>query len=498
MKKEAEVFLNNHRAAAPSINKPALASLAFTASGLLSKGLALIFTPIFTRLLSPSDYGAYSLFTSYLSVLLVLGSLELSAGVLVRVIQKSRKTTCLTLLSASLLTALSSSLVCLAFIIIRRITGGGELFPYSDLFLFIMCISNGIINLYLAKSRFLYKWKSVLTASLIQSLIIPLSSIAALNLRSLSPWNHVTVKIGIASIIMLAAAIFFLIAITFGAIRELRSEKIFGKAALRPALRSVRDLLKLSAPLLPYYLSIMLISQLSRGFISEHFGNEAVAVYSVAYSLGISMNAVSSGVLGSLCPWIMRKIRAEEYGKISKTLDALLKISALAIGVFLAFSRELLSVVAPPSYVSGLPIVLIISLCPLPLSLISVMSSAAIAGERVGGVVLSGVIPALLLLLSNLLFSASGGITLYAALTLGAYILVYILQSVNIRRIFGRAMISEIGVFSSLLLLFAEGVLIYILKDLFLPRLLIASAYAIALGIILKRSSWILKEYKKQ
>ena len=40
-----------------NMNLPARSSLFFTLTNLLCKGAAFIFTPIFTRLLTPADYG---------------------------------------------------------------------------------------------------------------------------------------------------------------------------------------------------------------------------------------------------------------------------------------------------------------------------------------------------------------------------------------------------------------------------------------------------------
>ena len=47
------------------LNAPARSSLLFTLTNLFSKGASLVFTPIFTRLLTPEEYGEYSLFSSY-------------------------------------------------------------------------------------------------------------------------------------------------------------------------------------------------------------------------------------------------------------------------------------------------------------------------------------------------------------------------------------------------------------------------------------------------
>ena len=49
--------------------------------GILQKGVNVITTPIFTRLLSTSEYGQYNVFNSWLQITTIIVSLNISAGV---------------------------------------------------------------------------------------------------------------------------------------------------------------------------------------------------------------------------------------------------------------------------------------------------------------------------------------------------------------------------------------------------------------------------------
>ena len=62
------------------INKPALAGLWYTASSVLERGSAVIFTPIYTRLLTPNEYGIYSIFVGFCAVTGVIATLQISGG----------------------------------------------------------------------------------------------------------------------------------------------------------------------------------------------------------------------------------------------------------------------------------------------------------------------------------------------------------------------------------------------------------------------------------
>ena len=57
------------------------ASVWFLVCAFLQKGISMITTPIFTRLLSTSEYGNYNVFNSWLNIVAIFVSLNLSYGV---------------------------------------------------------------------------------------------------------------------------------------------------------------------------------------------------------------------------------------------------------------------------------------------------------------------------------------------------------------------------------------------------------------------------------
>lgn len=57
------------------------ASFWFLLCSFLQKGISVITTPIFTRLLSTAEYGQYNVFNSWLSIATIFITLNLSYGV---------------------------------------------------------------------------------------------------------------------------------------------------------------------------------------------------------------------------------------------------------------------------------------------------------------------------------------------------------------------------------------------------------------------------------
>ena len=57
------------------------ASLWFLICSFLQKGISMITTPIFTRIMSTSDYGQFGVFNSWLGIITILVSMNFYAGV---------------------------------------------------------------------------------------------------------------------------------------------------------------------------------------------------------------------------------------------------------------------------------------------------------------------------------------------------------------------------------------------------------------------------------
>ena len=73
------------------LNKPVKASLWFVICGFLQKGISMLTTPIFTRVMTEAEYGRYSVYSSWFSILQIIVSLNLAAGVYTKGLVKNEE-----------------------------------------------------------------------------------------------------------------------------------------------------------------------------------------------------------------------------------------------------------------------------------------------------------------------------------------------------------------------------------------------------------------------
>ena len=479
-----------------SINKPAGASLFFTVSNLVAKGAAFIFTPIFTRLLTPMEYGEFSLFSSYLSVAVLVSGLEIPGAILMRALQKEKELRNLTVLTAALTTFPLIIPTVLAIYYLRF--GGGLTFSYAYPCLAISAFSLNVINVYLSFSKFLYRKLPSTVITLFQSAVAPIASILILKTDVLKNLDHVSKKITTVSAHLLAIAVTLAVITSLAARKEIEDCRMSRREVLSFSYKTAGFLLKLALPLLPYYFSVMMISQTDKILISRFIGKSALAKYSVAYSAGIAPLAITSGIMGALSPWIMRKIRSGEKESVKNALDTAMTAAVPAISAFLCFAPDVFNFLAPENYSEALPVLFIISLIPIPLSLAQCASSAAISKERVLGVLTCGIIPAVFSLCLNFIIVKRAPVWTLAIVSCTAYLLLSLLQIVNLKRSVGINIVSIKATLIKLLLLALIAGVIYAAKDILYLRIALFLASSLYLLCMQKRVFSLLREKKEK
>lgn len=478
------------------MNLPARSSAFFTLTNLLCKGAAFLFTPIFTRLLTPEDYGEYSLFSTLLSLSVIMATMEISGGIIMRLFQKEKNYHFLSILAAWSISVIAAAPITLILFFIHKFGGFGMSFPLAYTFLFIAIISISLINLFVSRCKFIYSWVPPLITSLMQSVTAPLISIALLRISYLSSANHVSVKIGAVTLILAITAICLICTSVKRAKSEIKNNNLDLNQTYADTKKSIRFLLKLALPLFPYYLSIMAISQADKLFISGMLGKAELAKYSVAYSAGVALSAVTNGVMGSLSPWIMRKTRAGEYDRIRRVLNRITTVSIPIIIIFLCFAPEFFSFLAPPEYKTALPVLFISSIIPVPLALAQCSSSIAIAKERVGGVLFSGIFPAVFTISLDFLIIKNAPIYAAAMITAFGFLLLAAIGIANVRKIIGEFAINVNKTFQNLLLLLLSAAAIFMFKDFIYVRISIVILALISIVFMAKKTISILKESK--
>lgn len=323
-------FSNKYKILSP----PLKASLWFVIANIMQKGISIITVPIFTRLLTTEQYGVFSVFQSWYSIITIFATLNLSDGVFNNGMIKYEKdkagfTTSLQTLS-SFVTTILFVLYIINIEFWNRVTG------LSTLYISIMFLELFFIPAYsfwCAKNKFEYKYKGIIICTLIIALGSPLLGVVSVISTSYKAEARVI------SFVLVQTCI----GVIFYIFNVLKSNKFIN-------IQYWKFALGFNIPLVPHYLSMTILQQADRIMIGSMIGKDKAAIYSVAYSVSMLMTLVTSAINNSFIPFTYRSLKNGEYEKIKKYSKFLmLAVGILCLGL-MAFGPEVISIFATKEY----------------------------------------------------------------------------------------------------------------------------------------------------
>lgn len=362
-----------------SLKVPAKASIWYIASSGVARAIGALCTPIFTRLLTPEEYGIYPFYTSWLGVLSVLVTLEMTGSVTYRGLQRFEgdKEDFINA-AVGVISAVFVGFCALYFALHGVISDVIGIDLKTSIFLFVEIYGAAIISLYLARAKFEYKYKAVSALNILSAVFIPFSAIILILVTNIRG----EARIYTSAITTLAIAVPIII-MTVKKVDKLYSKEVW------------KYLLSRSIPLLPHYFSAALILKVTEISIGRTYGTAALGKYSIAVSVGMILTIITGGLSSALVPWIMRKIREGGIDKIRDLLLLLTRALVLISLLILAAAPEILSFLAAEGFRDAL-----VSVYPLEIAaILSFLSGAVMSAsayfERGGLTSLSSVSAAL-------------------------------------------------------------------------------------------------------
>ena len=314
------------------IRIPAKAGAWYLAVGGISKAVGVVFTPFFTRLLGENDYGEFARYMSLLGgASLILGAFT-SGSVIYNGLAKNPERKGDYLFSSMALSIIVSLVLCLlsfafsSFLSINALL----LIPLA-----LQLICDAVTAVMLGGERFSYRYTRVTIITLAGAILPPLLSAIWLKLFGG----------GFEIRVMLLLLVSFFIA-AYSAMNLLKGKR--GRPMIKAAFKN-------ALPLLPSGISSAVTTQSDKLILCSMLGTAALAKYSVAYSIGISMQFIATTVGSALAPWVIRRLQSGEVKRIKELITPMI-ITYSAIGLcVVALAPEGMMILAPRDYLDALP-----------------------------------------------------------------------------------------------------------------------------------------------
>ncbi len=320
----------------------AKSSFALFFANVVSTGIAYITTPIFTRLLSITEYGQVSLFLTWQQLIGIVAMFSLSAGVFNNGMvdyPKDRSGFSFSLLILSnLITFIVAVILFSLYPVIHQYLG---LDIPLLLLMMVLFLVQPAYNFWTSRQKYELKYKQTVIWTIICALLSPGIAIICIFLFD-----------GNSLYARLFGSQVPLILIYAGFCVYLARQS---KYKLNTSYWKVAFLFNL--PLIPHYLSAYLLSSSDRLMIAHYIGDEATAIYSVAHSVGIVAMIIWSAVNASLIPYTYENCRKENYSAISKVTIPILGVISVVCLLVILLAPEVVIIMATEEYADAIYVI---------------------------------------------------------------------------------------------------------------------------------------------
>ena len=240
-------------------------------------------------------------------------------------------------------------------------------------------------------------------------------------------------------------------------------------------------------PLIPHFLSTMLLSQSDRIMIKSMVGSSAAAVYSIAYTIGTMVLLVTNAVNNSFVPFTYQSLKQKKYDGIKKNATLLCIFVAVMVILSMAFAPEIILIFGGRKYYEAIWVVPPVAVSMFLIFLYSLFSNIEYYFKKTGFIAAASVVCAGANLLLNWIFIPIFGYYAAGYTTLVCYGLFSVMHYIFYCKALKQEAInpSEVYNIKHLLLILGVVIIIMFLMTLTYEHLIIRYAFVVVICITL-------------
>ena len=389
------------------VSAPPKASFVLMLTQLIQKGLAVITTPIYSRLLTTAEYGQVSVFFSWYEILVIFSGFCLSKGVFnngMMDFKEDRDCFSWSLCSLSLMISLVVGSIIILFS--KYVWNFMNLPMNLIVFMVLLLTFEEALSIWSVRQRFEYKYKALALITVGLAVISPICGILCI-LKF--PENRIVSRIcGARTVFLLAYLSMFFY--------------LFLKAKGRVKIQYWKYAVLFNLPLIPHYLSLHILNHMDRIQIEWIVGASAAGIYSVAYSGASVVKVVWQSINASLIPWTYEKCKKEEFEALGDMTKVLVTGYGLICLGFMFLAPEIMKILAPSSYLEGINVIPSVVAGVFFSSLYYIFANVVYYYKKPTYVMIGSVVSAILNVILNAIFIPIYGFVVAGYTTMISYI----------------------------------------------------------------------------
>ena len=324
------------------LSLPVRTSIAIMIASFFQSGMKLIFVPIFTRLLTTSEYGVVTVFDDVQTTLGTITMLSLSASCYSRGMQEFKNDRDRFTTSLLVLSNICTLTVGIFFVLFHKEME--SLLKLSGILLLVM-FANFIFmpayNFWIARARFEYRYRGMLIVTMLINIFSPV--FALLIILNFDGDKSMAKILGSEIVLMFAYVILYIVTCS--------------KSRWKIKWSYVKYGLKFNIPLVPHYASQQILSSCDRIMIQSMIDSASAGIYGLSYQVATVVRIVWTSINTVLVPWEYDKIEAGKVDDIKRLTRTLIVCYGVVCMGIMFVAPEVIRIFAPSSYHEGIYVI---------------------------------------------------------------------------------------------------------------------------------------------
>ena len=410
----------------------AKASIVYTFANLISKSINIISVPIFTRIMSTSEIGVSTTYTSWYSILYAIITLSLCSGSFYigmleyKECREQYESACLTLSS------ISACFFAGFYIVFSQYLN--EITTLDTSLMVLMIISlliNPALDFWYAKQRFEYKYKSSAIMTICVAIIPTVFAVLCViwaKKNTILDLGNVRTLAQVSVTIFISLGVYILIMFR-------------GKTFVN--VEMWKFALKVSVPLIIHSLAKNVLDVSDRIMISYLCGKSEAGIYGTIYSISLISLLVWNAINASLIPIMFEKLENQEYEYIETLLQPILVIfGVITLGITL-IAPEIVKILLTDAYFEAVYLIPALSGGTFLTALYNIYGNILMYKKKTTYIMSATTITALVNIALNYVFINIFGYIAAAYTTFLGFILLAVLQRFMVNIVYKKKVIND-------------------------------------------------------
>lgn len=452
----------------------------FTVCNVLLKGIGFLSTPVFTRLLTTAEYGAFSNIATWYAIFLIAFTWELSSS-----LARARFEFAEDLQSyRASLVVLGWLLVLAGCILLCAVMPAAERrlsMPRAYIYLIMVTLFfSPSTSILLESKRYEYQYRFTTAISVASSVMVLVVSVLLILLTGNGLLGRAVGYLGVTGATGLGCMFLLL------------------RGGVHIRTSYWRYATKISFPLMLHLLSMYLLGSFDKIMIVSICGEADNGLYSLGYSCGLMISFLWTAMNSAISPWIGECLAEKRYDEIRKiTLPYLLTFILPALFVMLV-APELVYFMGGTKYSSAIYVIAPVMASSIMQFIYTLYVNVEQFEKKTWGVALGTASAAGINIALNAVFIPRYGFIAAAYTTLVSYLLLVFFHYWNVRRMKLACLYDNRVIFCLIAIVLLVSVVVQLLLPMKSLRYAVCAVYLIGLlSLLIRNKARILSFFKK-